>query len=252
MAGIELDGRRAVVTGAAVGIGAAVARHLAEAGATVLLTDLDEAGAATADALAARGLAASFLRCDVTSTDDLVAAAEAASAGRGLDVWVNNAGIYPTTGPVLDVADDFVARMLEVNVRAQFGAAREAARRMTGGGSIVNLASIAGLRGGAGITAYATSKAAVIGMTRALAAELGPSGIRVNAVAPGIIETPGVEAQLAPLRAQGIDIDSRIAANPLGVAGQPDHVASVVLFLASDLSAFVTGVTVVADGGATL
>jgi 2-deoxy-D-gluconate 3-dehydrogenase len=249
---IDLAGRRAVVTGAAVGIGAAIAGRLAEAGAHVLLTDVDEQGRATADALVARGLAASFTGCDVTDTDDLRAAAEAGADGRSLDIWVNNAGIYPTTGSILDVADDFLARMLEVNVRAQLSASREAARRMSAGGSIVNMASIAGLRGGAGISAYSTSKAAVIGMTRALAAELGPSGIRVNAVAPGVIDTPGVRAQLEPLRAQGIDVDRRIAANPLGTAGQPGHVADVCLFLVSDLASFVTGVTLVADGGASL
>ena len=249
---IDLAGRRAVVTGAAVGIGAAIAGRLAEAGADVLLTDVDEQGSDTAEALAGRGLAASFARCDVTDADDLVAAAEAGAGGSSLDIWVNNAGIYPTTGPFLEVADDFLVRMLEVNVRAQLSAAREAARRMSGGGAIVNLASIAGLRGGAGISAYSTSKAAVIGMTRALAAELGPLGIRVNAVAPGMIDTPGVRAQLEPLRAQGIDVDRRIAANPLGTAGQPGHVADACLFLVSDLASFVTGVTLVADGGSSL
>ena len=249
---IDLAGRRAVVTGAAVGIGAAIAGRLAEAGADVLLTDVDEQGRATAEALVGRGLAASFSRCDVTDADDLVAAAEAGAGGGSLDIWVNNAGIYPTTGSVLDVADDFIVRMLEVNVRAQLSASREAARRMAGGGTIVNLASIAGLRGGAGISAYSTSKAAVIGMTRALAAELGPLQIRVNAVAPGVIDTPGVRAQLEPLRAQGIDVDRRIAANPLGTAGEPAHVADVCLFLVSDLASFVTGVTLVADGGASL
>ncbi len=249
---IDLTGRRAVVTGAAVGIGAAVAGRLAEAGAHVLLTDVDDQGGATAEALVARGLTAAFQHCDITEAGDLVAAARSGAGGDGLDIWVNNAGIYPTTGSVLDVADDFLARMFEVNVRAQLSAAREAARVMTGGGSIVNLASIAGLRGGAGISAYSTSKAAVIGMTRALAAELGAVGIRVNAVAPGIIDTPGVRAQLEGLRAQGIDIDRRIAANPLGVAGQPGHIADACLYLVSDLAAFVTGVTLVADGGSSL
>jgi NAD(P)-dependent dehydrogenase (short-subunit alcohol dehydrogenase family) len=94
-----------------------IAGRLAEAGAHVLLTDVDEQGRATADALVARGLAASFTGCDVTDTDELRAAAEAGADGRSLDIWVNNAGIYPTTGSILDVADDFLARMLEVNVR---------------------------------------------------------------------------------------------------------------------------------------
>ena len=172
------------------------------------------------------------------------------SAG-GLDIVVNNAGIFPTTGPMIDVTDAFIHRMLDVNVRAQFSVAREAARRMQHGGSIVNLASIAGLGGGANISAYSASKAAVISLTRSFANELGPKGIRVNAIAPGIIDTPGVQDQLAPLQAGGVDITQRIAANPLGIAGQSDHVARVALFLVSELAEFVTGHTLIVDGGAT-
>ena len=122
---------------------------------------------------------------------------------------------------------------------------------MTAGGSIVNLASIAGLRGGANISAYSASKAAVFGLTRAFAGELGSRGIRVNAIAPGIIDTPGVQDQLAPLRAGGLDVAAAITANPLRMAGLPDHVARVALFLVSDLAVFVTGHVVVVDGGAT-
>ena len=121
---------------------------------------------------------------------------------------------------------------------------------MAHGGSIVNLASIAGLGGGAYISAYSASKAAVISLTRAFAHELGPKGIRVNAIAPGIIDTPGVQAQLEPLKAGGVDVQSRIAANPLGIAGEADHVARAALFLASDMAAFITGHTLVVDGGA--
>ena len=150
-----------------------------------------------------------------------------------------------------NVTDDFVSRMLEVNVRAQYSAAREAARLMRNGGAIVNLASIAGVRGGANITAYSASKGAVIALTRAFANELGPRGIRVNAIAPGIIDTPGVQEQMAPLKKGGLDIDAAIAANPLRIAGQPDHIARVTLFLVSGLAAFITGQTVVVDGGAT-
>ena len=122
---------------------------------------------------------------------------------------------------------------------------------MTGGGSIVNLASIAGLGGGANISAYSASKAAVIALTRAFAHELGPRGIRVNAIAPGVIDTPGVQEQMEPLRAGGIDIDKRIAANPVGMAGQPDHIARAALFLVSDLAEFVSGHVLVVDGGST-
>jgi 2-deoxy-D-gluconate 3-dehydrogenase len=250
---IDLSGKRAVVTGAGAGIGAAIATRLAQAGATVLVTDLDaDAAAKVAEGLATEGATAASMRCDVTAADDLVAVAEAGAGDGGVDIWVNNAGIYPTTGPVLGVTDDFLHRMFEVNIRAQYSATREAVRHMPAGGAVVNLASIAGLRGGAGISAYATSKAAVIGMTRALAAELGPTGVRVNAIAPGVIDTPGVRAQMAPLKDQGIDIEKIIAGNPLRLGGQPDHIARVALFLVSPLAVFVTGQTIVADGGATL
>jgi 2-deoxy-D-gluconate 3-dehydrogenase len=251
---VDLSGRRALVTGAARGIGAQVAHRLAEAGAQVTLTDIDPTGETTAEAIhAATGAPlghARFVHCDITDTASVEAAFD--TVGDTIDVVVNNAGIYPTTGPMVDADDGFVTRMLDVNVRAQFSLCRAAARRMTAGGSIVNLASIAGLRGGAGISAYATSKGAVIAMTRAFAAELGPRGIRANAIAPGVIDTPGVQEQLGPLAEQGVDIERIIAANPLGVAGQPDHVARLALFLASDLSAFVTGQTIVVDGGATI
>ena len=186
--------------------------------------------------------------CALPILNDAVAAA---ADGGNLDILVNNAGIYPTTGPIENVTDAFVTKMLEVNVRAQYSAAREAARHMKMGGAIVNLASIAGVRGGANITAYSASKGAVIALTRAFANELGPKGIRVNAIAPGIIDTPGVQEQMAPLKKGGLDIDAAIAANPLRIAGQPDHIARATLFLVSELAAFVTGQTLVVDGGAT-
>ena len=248
---IDLRGRRALVTGAAKGIGAAIARRLAEAGADVTIADLDPDGSETAKELSGPGAVAQFVVCDITDATQLQAAMQAAAVDGRLDILVNNAGIFPTTGPIEAVTDGFVQRMLEVNVRAQYSAAREAIRYMSGGGSIVNLASIAGLRGGANISAYSVSKAAVLGLTRAFANELGPRGIRVNAIAPGIIDTPGVQAQLAPLKAGGLDIDTAIAANPLGTAGHPDHIARAALFLASDLAAFVTGQILVVDGGST-
>lgn len=243
---LNLSGKNALVTGAAKGIGRAIAERLVAAGANVTLADLDASGEATA-----KEIGGSFVVCDITNADQLSAAVTAAARGGNLDILVNNAGIYPTTGPIDKVTDSFVTKMLEVNVRAQYSAAREAARAMKNGGAIVNLASIAGIRGGANITAYSASKGAVIALTRAFANELGPRGIRVNAVAPGIIDTPGVQEQMAPLKAGGLDIDAAIAANPLRIAGQPDHIARVTLFLVSELAAFITGQTVVVDGGAT-
>jgi len=243
---IDLRGRRALVTGGGKGIGAAIATRLVEAGATVTIADLDADAASEADRLGA-----GFVQCDITDADQLRNAVDVAAGEAGLDIVVNNAGIFPTTGPLTQVTDEFVQRMLDVNVRAQFSATRETAARMPNGGSIVNLASIAALGGGANISAYAASKAAVIALTRASANELGRMGIRVNAIAPGVIDTPGVQEQMEPLRAGGIDIDARIAANPVGLRGLPDHIARAALFLVSDLAEFVSGHVLVVDGGST-
>lgn len=241
---VDLSGRRAIVTGGGKGIGAAIATRLREAGATVTVADLDGTAAEFAESIGA-----SFAECDITDAAQLARAIDAAAADGPLHICVNNAGIFPTTGPLNDVTDDFVRRMLDVNVRAQFSATRESSKRMTEGGAIVNMASIAALGGGANISAYSASKAAVVALTRAAAHELGPQGIRVNAIAPGIIDTPGVQAQMEPLKAGGLDIDAAIAANPLRIAGQPDHIARAAVFLASDLSSFVNGHLLVVDGG---
>ncbi len=243
---IDLGGKRALVTGGGMGIGAAIAARLREAGAHVTVADLDPATQASADAIGA-----DFSQCDITDPSDLARSVDVAAGDAGLDILVNNAGIFPTTGPVALVTDEFVHHMLDVNVRAQFSVTREASERMPHGGAIVNMASVAAIGGGANISAYAASKGAVVAMTRAHANELGPKGIRVNAVAPGIIDTPGVQEQMAPLRASGVDIDKRIAANPVGIAGQPDHIACGVLFLVSDLARFVSGHVLVIDGGST-
>ena len=243
---IDLSGKRALVTGGSKGIGAACAQRLIEAGAHVTIADVDPVGA---DAAAAIG--AEFVACDITAAEQLEAAVDAAAGNDGLDILINNAGIYPTTGPVAKVTDEFIDRMLDVNVRAQFSATREAAARMPKGGAIVNMASIAALGGGANISAYSASKGAVVSLTQAHAHELGPRGIRVNAIAPGIIDTPGVQEQMEPLKQGGLDIEARIAANPVGLAGQSDHIARGVLFLVSDLAEFVNGHVLVIDGGST-
>jgi 2-deoxy-D-gluconate 3-dehydrogenase len=243
---VDLTGKRALVTGSGRGIGAAIACRLIEAGALVTVADLDPAAAEFASSIGANSAL-----CDITDAEQLQNAVTLAANGTGLDILINNAGIFPTTGPVAQVTDEFIGRMLDVNVRAQFSATRAAAAWMTRGGSIVNMASIAALGGGANISAYSASKAAVVAMTRAHANELGPQGIRVNAIAPGIIDTPGVQEQMAPLKAGGLDIEKRIAANPVGIAGQPDHIARGALFLVSDLAEFITGHVLVIDGGAT-
>ena len=249
---LSLHGRRAVVTGAAKGIGAATARRLAEAGADVVVADLDVGGAeATAAAIArATGRRVLSTALDVTRSDTLAAAADLAVRELGgLEVWVNNAGIYPTTGAAIDAADDFVDRMLAVNVRGTYAGAREAARRMTSGGAIVNLASTAGFRAAPGISAYVASKHAIVGLTKNLAIEFAALDIRVNGVAPGVIDTPGVREQLEPLKAAGLDVSAAMSKSLFGRGGQPDDVARVITFLASDLAAWITGVVIPVDAG---
>jgi NAD(P)-dependent dehydrogenase (short-subunit alcohol dehydrogenase family) len=248
---ISLRGRRAVVTGGGRGIGAQIVRRLAEAGAAVVAGDLDgDAARAVAQEVTEASGRAIGCALDVSDSASLAAAADlAVSELGGLEIWVNNAGIFPATGPALDVDDAFVDRMLQVNVRGVYAGAREAARRMSSGGVIVNLTSTAGFKAGAGISAYVASKHAVVGITKALALDLGPLGIRVLSVAPTIIDTPGVREQMAPLAKAGLDVEARVAANPLGRMGVPDDVARVVLFCCSDLAAFMTGSTVAVDAG---
>ena len=248
----SLNGRRAVVTGGAKGIGAASAARLAEAGAEVLVADLDESGAATmaAELSARHGRRTASTRIDIADTASIVAAAEFCERTLGpIDVWVNNAGIYPTTGPAIDAADDFVDRLLTVNVRGTYAGAREAARRMKFGGVIINLASTTGFRAAPGISAYVTSKHAVVGLTKSLAVEFGPLDIRVVGVAPGPIDTPGVQEQMAPLKAAGLDVAAVMSRTLLGRGGQADDIARVVAFLATDMAAWIHGEVVVADAG---
>jgi 2-deoxy-D-gluconate 3-dehydrogenase len=255
-----LSGKVALVTGAGHGIGRGHALELARQGATVVVNDLGSSVAGegrgrdaddVVDVIRAAGGSAAADYGDVGDEEQAEAMVQRAHDEFGkLDIVVNNAGIFPTTGPMLNATDDFVHRMLDVNLRAHFSVARESAKRMTGGGSIVNMASVAALGGGSNISAYSASKAGVVALTRAFARELGPLGIRVNAIAPGIIDTPGVQAQMAPLKAGGLDIEARIAANPVGLAGQPDHIARAAVFLASDLAEFISGHVLVVDGGA--
>jgi NAD(P)-dependent dehydrogenase (short-subunit alcohol dehydrogenase family) len=241
-----------VVTGAARGLGARIAYRLAEAGADLVLGDLDVDGVqlVAADVAERFGRTAISTYLDVADPDSIVAAAAAALNEFGrLDVWVNNAGISTATGSAVDVDPAFVDRMFTVNVRGTLLGAREAAKRMTNGGVIVNIASTTGFRGNVGLSAYVASKHAVVGLTKALGLEFAPIGIRVLGVAPTVIDTPGVQAEISTLKAAGVDIDARVAANPLGRMGVPDDVARVGVFAASDMSAFMTGSTLAVDAG---
>lgn len=245
MADGALSGRRALVTGSTRGIGRAVAEAMAAAGARVAVTSRD---AAAAQAVAAElgggavGLGADLSREDGPST--LVGAAVEVLGG--LDVLVNNAGMAMVAGAVeLSPAD--WRRTIELDLSAVFFCAREAARFMLaqGSGAIVNVSSIQAFTPLARRVAYATAKAGVVGMTRALAAEWAPT-VRVNAVAPGYVETQMVEELV---RAGRLDAGAVAARTPLGRMARPEEIAAAVVFLASDAASYVTGETLMVDGG---
>lgn len=251
----SLAGRVAVVTGGATGLGYAIAHRLAEAGAATVLGDIDERSAETAAAELGKRFQAPVVAkpLDVTSSASMAELAHDAVERFGrLDIWVNNAGIYPSL-PAMAMSDEDWDLVLDTNLRGTFFGCREAARTMTSaghGGVIVNLSSVAGLRGrGPGVGHYVASKHGIIGITRAFALEFAPDDIRVLAVAPTTILTPGVRAGLAERAATAHVPVEQLLVGHAGRAGLPDDVARVVLFCASDLSMFMTGETLVVDAG---
>ena len=253
---VSLQGKAAVITGGAHGIGYAIAARFVEAGADVLIGDLDKKGAeAAAERLASADRKVIGGELDAADEVSIIQFADRAVLELGgVDIWVNNAGIYPSI-PVLDMTEAQWDAVLDLNLKGSFLGAREAAKRMIAaghGGVIVNLASTAGYRAaGPGIAHYVSSKFGVRGLTKALAVELGTHGIRVLAVAPTLIETPGIEAGREAFKAAGLGdlIDQIAAREPLGRAGVPDDVARVVLFCASGLSTLMTGSTLAVDAG---
>jgi NAD(P)-dependent dehydrogenase (short-subunit alcohol dehydrogenase family) len=251
---ISLAGRHAMVTGGGKGIGAAVARRLAEAGAAVMVADIDKAAAEqVAGEITAGGGRAIGADLDVTdSTAVETAVARAVAELGGLDILVNNAGIFPIF-PVLAMPDEEWDRVVRTNLYGAFYCAREAGRQMAGnGGVIVNVTSIQAFRAGApGLAPYTSSKGALVSFTQALAVELGSMGVRVLAVAPTVVDTPGLQANMPIFEAAGVaNVIEEVAAKlPLGRVAVPDDVARVVLFCASDLAALMTGNTLVVDAG---
>jgi len=253
---ISLAGRSAVVTGAAWGLGKAAARRLAQAGAQVLIADIDEVQAnATAKELTNE--CAADVRAVAMDASDSAAitsvADKAVEEFGGIDIWVNNAGI-PSHTPLLDLGEEEWDRVNAINLRGAFVGAREAARRMIGagrGGVIVNVASLAGLRGiSPGQAAYVSSKHGVVGLTKQLCIELAPHGIRVLGIAPGVCLTEKTMhlSQITPEAAQAIGIPG-IGGSPLGRHGVADDVARAILFCASDMALFMSGSTLAIDGG---
>ena len=244
----RLEGKVALITGAARGMGAAEARLFAKEGAQLAMGDvLDADGEALSTELGDAGF---FVHLDVTSEEDWAAAADRSVEQFGrIDALVNNAGILKFA-PLDEMPLADYMQVINVNQVGVFLGMRAVVphmKRSGRGGSIVNISSVEGIRGAPMLIAYAASKFAVHGMSKAAAVELGSSGIRVNSVHPGGIDTPMVRAQ----GLEGVDLDKIFRGIPLGRAGVPEDVAQLVAFLASDDSSYCTGAEFVVDGGAT-
>jgi len=232
-------------------IGRAIAARFAEAGAALVIADHrgDLAEQVAAELAAQHGVDASGAEVDVRDADAVAGLA----ASTEFDIWVNNAGIYPSTA-FLDIDHDEWDRVLDTNLRGMFLCCQAAGRQLVErgqGGVIVNIASTAAVKTGAGVAHYITSKHGVVGLTRAAAVELGPHGVRVLAVAPSMTQTEGRDEFLASVLAPGMDdfVAEMEARPPLGRIGVADDVARVVLFCASDMSMLMTGSTLMVDAG---
>jgi NAD(P)-dependent dehydrogenase (short-subunit alcohol dehydrogenase family) len=249
----RLSGKVALITGAASGMGAAAAELFAREGASVVVTDVSaDAGEATVAAIRDAGGAATFVRADVARAEDCDAMVRVAMETYGaLHVLYNNAGIFPADdGGVLDTPESTWERVMEINLKGVWLGCRAGIPAMleSGGGSIVNVASFVALMGAATAQiAYTSSKGGVLSMTREIAVEYGRQGIRANALCPGPIATPLLEELLSdPARRA-----RRMVHIPMGRLGQAEELAKAALFLASDDSSFMTGASLVVDGGIT-
>lgn len=259
---MKLDGQVAVVTGGASGIGEGIVTRFASEGAKVVVADIDVA----AGERVAKEIGGLFVECDVSDESQLAAAVDAAvSEFGGLDCFVGNAGFGGARGPITDLVAGEFDRTVAVLLRAVALGMKHACRVMQSGpglpgrgGTIISTSSVAGLMGGMGPHVYSACKAGVIGITRSVALEQGPFGIRVNCINPGGIETPifakGLGVADDPEQSAAVTqfVASKVAERvPLGRIGQPADIAGAAVWLASPDSSYVTGQAIVVDGGLT-
>ena len=244
----KLEGKVAIVTGASKGIGASIAQHLAEAGAAVAVNyaSSKEAAERVVSEITAKGGRAIAVQGDVSRQSDVERlVAETLRAFGRLDILVNNAGAYEFAS-LEAVTEAHVRRLLDVNVLGPLLASKAAAARFNGGGSVINISSVVGQMPVPNASVYSATKAALGAITRSLAAELGPRNVRVNAIAPGMVETEGWHAA----GFAESDLRKQVEAQtPLGRIGQPRDIAPAVVFLASDDAAWITGETLLIAGG---
>jgi dehydrogenase/reductase SDR family protein 4 len=247
--GFSLEDRVAVVTGGSRGIGRAAALALARAGAHVAVTARKEPDlTAVADEIRALGRRALSVAGHMARPADVERVFEATRRELGrLDILVNNAATNPVYGPLLEIEEEAWDKIMALNVKGYLFAAQRAARAMlaAGRGAIVNVSSTGGLRASPGLGAYSVSKAAVIMLTKVLAKELAPFGVRVNAIAPGLVETRFSEG----LWKNPEILETYLTTTPMGRTAQPEEIAGAVVYLCSDAASYVTGETIVLDGG---
>lgn len=258
---LDLKGKSAIVTGGANGIGKGIAYRLAEAGASVLIADMDETtGQPTTEELTSKGWTVSFLKVDVASEPDVQNMINTCKSSYGsVDILVNNAGIYPPK-PVTMMSQDDFERVMHVNLRSCFLTTKYATEVMKaqGGGRIINITSIDALHPSMiGLAHYDASKHGMWGFTKNSALELSQYKIWVNAIAPGGIVTPGVQAMQSAnpntdAEAMKKQTEAFMAKIPMHRMGEPDEIGTAALFLASDMSSYMTGSQIVVDGGALL
>lgn len=255
----DLSGKGAVVTGGAMGMGRGIAVRLTQAGAGVTIADINlEVATATVEEIKSAGGKAQALQADVRSEEDARQVAQATVEAFGsLDILVNNTGVYPAD-PFLMTSGDSWNKVLDVNLKGVFIYSQVMAQRMIEDGhegKIINIASLDGIHPTMMHAHYGAAKAGVMSLTRSMALELAPQQILVNAIAPGIIQTPGLEALLpsyyepAGLTLEQLKEMAMYPRVPVGRLGEPDDIAKVVLFLASSGSDYMTGQTLVVDGG---
>ena len=246
----KLDGKVAVITGAASGMGAATAQLFASEGARVLVTDMNEAkGQDVAEKLGPNG---EFKRVDVSREEDIADAVDQVQSGWGrLDVMFNNAGFGGARGPIESISEADFDLTVDVLLKGVFFGMKHAApiMKQQGFGSIISTASVAGLQAGESPHLYTATKAAVIHLTKSVALELGQQGIRVNAICPGVVATPLAHGPLDEERRKKFR-DRFGRHQPIGRVGEAEDIAQAALFLASDDSTFITGTAMVVDGGA--